>query len=69
VAAKNWELIHAGAGLYIVVHRSVAVSKRTKDWAQQATQAEISVYLIEDELAVRWRLRRGGGQKRLRSAR
>jgi hypothetical protein len=60
VAAKNRELLQAGADLCIVLHRSIAASKRTRDCAQQAVQAGIPVYVIEDERAIPRRLRRGG---------
>lgn len=59
IGNRNRELVKPGAGLCIALHRSVRTSDRTRDCIQQALQAGISTFLIEDEKAIPKRLRRG----------
>jgi hypothetical protein len=56
---RNREMIRAGAGLCVVVHRSLATSQGVKDCARQAIAAGIPTYLIDSERAVPRRLRGG----------
>jgi hypothetical protein len=56
---RNREMIHAGADLCIVVHRSLVASRGVKDCARQAIEAGIHTYLIDSEQAVPRRLKEG----------
>jgi hypothetical protein len=57
IGTKNRELIMAQPDLCIAVHRSIHASKRTRDCVQQALQAGIPTYLIEDDRAMPIRLK------------
>jgi YspA, cpYpsA-related SLOG family len=50
--ARNREMVEAGAGLCVALHRNLAASRGTKDCIRQALAAGIRVYLIEDEKGV-----------------
>ena len=54
---RNREMVRAGAGLCLAVHRFIFNSKGTKDCARQAIEAGIPTYLIDSEKAVPKRLR------------
>ena len=56
VGTKNRELIKAAPELCVAVHPSIASSKRTRDCVQQALQAKIPTFLIDDERAIPIRL-------------
>jgi hypothetical protein len=59
LGTKNRELIRAAPDLCVAVHKSTDSSKRTRDCVQQAIQAGIPTYLIDDERAVPRRVRTG----------
>jgi hypothetical protein len=54
---RNEEMVCAGAGLCLAVHRFLMNSKGTKDCARKAIEAGIPTYLIDSEKAVPKRLR------------
>jgi hypothetical protein len=54
---RNGEMVRAGAGLCLAVHRFTFNSKGTKDYARLAVEAGIPTYLIDSEEAVPKRLR------------
>jgi hypothetical protein len=56
IGTKNRELIKAAPELCVAIHPSIATSKRTRDCVQQALQAKIPTFLIEDERAIPIRL-------------
>jgi hypothetical protein len=56
---RNREMVQAGAGLCVAVHRSLASSKGTKDYIRQALAAGIAVFLIQDERAIPRRFQAG----------
>ena len=53
---RNGEMVRAGAGLCLAVHRFLMNSKGTKDCARQAIEVGIPTYLIDSEKAVPRRL-------------
>ena len=59
IGMKNRELIKAAPDLCIAVHYSIETSKRTRDCVNQAIQAGIPTYLIENDRAIPRRLKRG----------
>jgi hypothetical protein len=42
-------MVRAAAGLYIVVHRSLATSRGVKDCARQSIEAGLPTYLINSD--------------------
>jgi hypothetical protein len=56
---RNREMIRAGAGLCLAVHRFLANGKGTKDCARQAITAGIPTYLIDSEEAAPRRISPG----------
>jgi hypothetical protein len=58
---RNAEMVAAGAGLCIAVHRFVFNSKGTKDCARRAAEAGIPTYLIDSGNAVALGRRPAGG--------
>jgi hypothetical protein len=56
---RNGEMVAAGAGLCLALHRFLANSRGTKDCIRQAIAAGIPAYLIDSDAAVPRRLREG----------
>jgi hypothetical protein len=52
-------MVEAGADLCIALHRSIEVSKGTKDCVRQALAAGIPVWLVEDESVTPKRIQAG----------
>jgi hypothetical protein len=55
---RNHEMLRAGAGLCLVVHRSI-LDEGTRDLAKQAIAAGLPTYMIDPEAAVPKRLSAG----------
>jgi hypothetical protein len=56
---RNQQMVDAGAGLCIALHRFLMNSKGTKDCARQAIEAGIPTYLIDSDEAKPKRLKAG----------
>jgi hypothetical protein len=53
---QHREILRPGAGLCVILHRSMGDDQRVKDLARQAIEAGVPAYLIADERGVPRRL-------------
>jgi hypothetical protein len=54
---KHREMLRPGAGLCVILHRSLGDDERVKDLARQAIEAGVPTCLVRDERGMPWRLR------------
>jgi hypothetical protein len=53
---RNLVMVRGGASLCVVLHRNLALSRATKDLAQQAIRAGIPTYLVDSDEGLPTRL-------------
>ena len=54
---QHREMLRPGAGLCVILHRSLGDDERVKDPARQAIGGGVPTYLVRDERGVPWRLK------------